>query len=157
MACPLVSGVAGLVRARYPFLTPVQVMNHLKWTGDDEPYDEPIGMKLNAYQAVLASPTAVGPSPVSPLPGPSLQALPSPFHATTSVRFVLPRSGNVSLVVYDVSGRVVRELAHGWKSAGPQAVTWDGLDRAGRSAPSGIYFAALEAPGVSARIRLLRL
>ena len=157
MACPLVAGVAGLVRARYPFLTAVQVMDHLKATGDDEPYDEPIGWKLNAYQAVLASPTAVGPSPVSPLPGPALQALPSPFRAATSVRFVLPVAGDVSLVVYDVSGRVVRELAHGWKSAGPQAVTWNGLDRAGREVPSGIYFAALDAPGVRGRIRLLRL
>jgi subtilisin family serine protease len=157
MATPLVAGVAGLVRARYPSLTAVQVMDHLKATGDDEPYDQPIGKKLNAYNAVLASPTGVDPSAPPSLKGPVLAALPSPFHQATSLRFVVPAAANVSLVVYDVSGRVVRTLVHGWQSAGPQAVTWTGLDRAGREVPTGIYFAALDAPGVHARIRLLRL
>jgi subtilisin family serine protease len=157
MACPLVAGVAGLVRARYPFLTPQQVMDHLKATGDDEPYDEPIGKKLNAYQAVLADPTGVAPVPAPALAGPLLAALPSPFRETTSLRFLLPEAGNVSLVVYDASGRVVRELAHGWHSSGPQAMTWNGVDRAGREVPSGIYFAALDAPGARGRIRILRL
>jgi subtilisin family serine protease len=157
MACPLVAGVAGLVRGKYPQLTAVQVMDHLKATGDDEPYDKPIGMKLNAYNAVLAAPTGVGPTPPPTLGEIALAALPSPFHETTSIRFVVPVAGDVSLVVYDASGRVVRTLAHGWKNAGPQAVTWNGLDRAGREVPTGIYFAALAAPGSSQRIRVLRL
>jgi len=156
MACPLVAGVAGLVRARYPYLTAVQVMNPLKNTGDDEPYDEPIGKKLNAYNAVLANPVTGVPT-APPLAGPNLQAAPSPFRETTSLRFVLPQAGRVSLVVYDASGRVVRELVRGFQSAGPQAVVWDGLDRGGREVPTGIYFASLNAPGASARLRLLRL
>lgn len=156
MACPLVAGVAGLVRARYPYLTAVQVMNQLKATGDDEPYDFPIGKKLNAYNAVLANPTTGAPTAL-PLAGPNLQAAPCPFRETTSLRFTLPEAGRVSLVLYDASGRAVRELVHGWQSAGPQAVVWDGLDRGGREVPSGIYFAALAAPGASARLRLLRL
>jgi subtilisin family serine protease len=157
MACPLVAGVAGLVRARFPYLTAVEVENHLKATGDNEPYDEPIGMKLNAYQAVATTPVGVAPVAPPALKGPALAALPSPFTAFTSLRFLVPKAANVSLIVYDVSGREVRTLVHGWQSAGPQAVTWTGLDHAGREVPSGIYFAALDAPGVHARIRLLRL
>ena len=156
MACPLVAGVAGLVRARYPYLTPVQVMNHLKNTGDDEPYDFPIGKKLNAYQAVLADPV-VGVTPPPVLTGPRLEALPSPFRETTMLHFLVPTAGQVSLVVYDASGRVVRTLASGWQKAGPQTVIWNGLDHAGREVPSGLYFASLSAPGMSARLRLLRL
>jgi subtilisin family serine protease len=156
MASPLVAGVVGLVRARYPWMTPQEVMDHLKATGDNEPYDRPIGMKLNAYNAVLASPTGVTPPPAA-FKGPGLQALPSPFRVTTSLRFVLPEAGNVSLVVYDASGREVRALVHGWQNSGPQAVTWNGTDGAGREMPSGIYFAELRAPGAHGELRLLRI
>src|SRR5262245_26783926 len=156
MACPLVAGVAGLVRARYPYLPAVAVIDHIIATGDDEPYDFPIGKKLNAYNAVLASPTGVVTPPPVPK-GPRLQALPSPFFASTSLRFTLTVAGDVSLVVYDASGRAVRELARGWHEAGPQSVQWDGLDRNGRPAPSGLYFASLRGPAVQADVRVLRL
>ena len=154
MACPLVAGVAGLVRARFPWLPATAVIDHVIATGDDEPYDFPIGKKLNAYQAVLAPPTS---APVGPLLSASFAALPSPFHGSTTLSFTLPRAGDVTLALYDASGRLVRKWDRGWRQAGPQSVVWDGRDDAGRSAPAGVYFASYRGPDLTGNARLVLL
>ncbi len=73
------------------------------------------------------------------------QNVPNPFNPTTRIRFDLPEAADVRLVVYDVSGRKIRELASGQMPAGAREVTWDGRDAAGRAAASGIYFYRLDA------------
>ena len=64
------------------------------------------------------------------------QNYPNPFNPTTEIRFDLPDAGNVSLVVYDVLGRKVAELANGYQAAGYHAATWNAA-----GAASGVYFA----------------
>jgi hypothetical protein len=73
------------------------------------------------------------------------QNVPNPFNPTTRIRFDLPEAAGVRLVIYDVSGRKIRELASGAMAAGAREVTWDGRDAAGRAAASGIYFYRLDA------------
>ncbi|MCZ7600855.1 MAG: hypothetical protein M5U09_28210 [Gammaproteobacteria bacterium] len=41
--------------------------------------------------------------------------------------------------VTSLSGRLVREVASGTVAAGASAVSWDGLDHAGRRVPAGLY------------------
>ncbi len=43
---------------------------------------------------------------------------PNPFNPSTTIRFDLPEPADVSLVVYDVLGRKVAELANGYREAG---------------------------------------
>ncbi|MBD3222776.1 S8 family serine peptidase [bacterium] len=76
-------------------------------------------------------------------------AIPNPFNPMTTVRYALPASQRVSLRVYDVQGRLVRELVDGIVPAGTNEARWDGRDRHGRSVASGTYFARLVAGGVS--------
>ncbi len=57
--------------------------------------------------------------------------------------FNLPTEGTVSLVIYDISGRKIRELKNEGMSAGEHTVSWDGRDRSGRRSPSGVYLARL--------------
>jgi hypothetical protein len=73
------------------------------------------------------------------------QNVPNPFNPTTRIRFDLPEAADVRLVIYDVSGRKIRELASGTMAAGAREVTWDGRDAGGRAAASGIYFYRLDA------------
>ena len=68
------------------------------------------------------------------------QNYPNPFNPTTTIEFALPQSSEVNLVVYDISGRVVAELANGKFEAGYHKLNFDGSNLA-----SGVYFVKLKA------------
>lgn len=73
---------------------------------------------------------------------------PNPFNPRTLVSFDLAEGGPASLLVYDVSGRLVRTLIQGEVMAsGRQEVLWDGYDDQGQRAAAGIYLARLQAGG----------
>lgn len=67
------------------------------------------------------------------------QNYPNPFNPTTTIEFVLPESGVVSLTVYDTVGRQVAKLVDGSKEAGSHEVTF----RA-NNITSGVYIYRLE-------------
>jgi hypothetical protein len=64
---------------------------------------------------------------------------PNPFNPVTTIRFSLPRSGEVELAVYSVMGQRVATLLHGPWAAGSHTVRWDGTDDSGRQLGSGVY------------------
>jgi flagellar hook assembly protein FlgD len=66
--------------------------------------------------------------------------MPNPFQEQTALRFSLPRQETVSVAVYDVAGRLVRQLYRGSLGAGEHGMSWDGRDEAQKPAGSGIYF-----------------
>ena len=70
-------------------------------------------------------------------------ATPNPARGANRFDFSLARAGRASLVLLDVSGRIVRTLADGDFAAGPQAVGWDGRDQGGTRVAPGIYHARL--------------
>ncbi len=65
---------------------------------------------------------------------------PNPFNPSTQIEFWLPRSGKVSLEVFNIEGRRVRRLAGGFYPAGAHTFSWDGKDENGSLVASGIYF-----------------
>jgi hypothetical protein len=70
---------------------------------------------------------------------------PNPFTTATTLRYELPRAASVSLGIYDVEGRLVRELVSGQpQPAGPYSYRWDGRNQAGRAVVSGVYFYRLQ-------------
>ncbi len=85
-------------------------------------------------------------SPALPAQLTLLGNTPNPFNPVTTIRFVVPagNSRSYSLRVYDVRGRLVRELAAGTIDAGPHEVQWDGSNITGGSVGSGIYLYRLE-------------
>ena len=72
-----------------------------------------------------------------------LQNYPNPFNPTTSISFELPKSEMVNLVIYNQTGRLVRRLVQGEKSAGIHCIVWDARNEHGQHVPSGIYFYVL--------------
>ena len=51
----------------------------------------------------------------------------------------------ISLVIYDLRGRVVRTLIDSELDPGRHQVSWNGRDDSGRLAPSGFYLYTLKA------------
>ncbi|HYJ33295.1 MAG TPA: FlgD immunoglobulin-like domain containing protein [Candidatus Binatia bacterium] len=74
------------------------------------------------------------------------------------LRIDLTRSGPIRLALYDAAGHFIRDIASGETPAGTTFKKWDGRTRSGAPAPSGLYFARLEAEGrtLVRRIMLVR-
>jgi fibronectin type 3 domain-containing protein len=85
------------------------------------------------------------------------QAYPNPFNPVSTIRYNIPQSSDVSLIVYDMLGREVERLAEGYIEPGYHKVQWDGRNAGGREVPSGIYIARLVTPGYSKSIKMVLL
>ena len=68
------------------------------------------------------------------------QNYPNPFNPVTTIRFSLPETQQVKLIVYDVSGRSVITLVDRIMSFGDHAVVWDTRKPAGHAVSSGVYY-----------------
>ena len=87
---------------------------------------------------------------------------PNPFNPETWIPFELADEANVKVQIYDVSGRLIRMLDLGRRSAGhyverATAAYWDGRNRAGESVASGVYLYRLTAGDFSAMRRMVIL
>ncbi len=76
-----------------------------------------------------------------------LDNFPNPFNPTTHITFELIKSGNITLAIYDLSGKLVRTLGNGLYTSGAHTVVWDGKDLHGNSVASGVYVYSLTADG----------
>jgi hypothetical protein len=65
---------------------------------------------------------------------------PNPFSRNITIRYQVAKSSMVNLMVYDLSGRLVRNLESGLIEPGYYNVVWDGRDDMGRKSSTGIYF-----------------
>ncbi|MGB7054834.1 MAG: FlgD immunoglobulin-like domain containing protein, partial [bacterium] len=59
----------------------------------------------------------------------------------------VPFPGNVSLRVFDATGRFISTLIHDQKSSGNHLINWDGIDHRGRKVSAGSYYVVLETDG----------
>ncbi|MFH1689826.1 MAG: FlgD immunoglobulin-like domain containing protein, partial [Candidatus Eisenbacteria bacterium] len=83
---------------------------------------------------------------------------PNPFNPVTEIRYVLPTGATVELEIYSLSGRLVRTLLAGEsQDPGRYAVIWDGRERDGNLAASGVYFYRLVADGEALTRKMILL
>jgi hypothetical protein len=78
-------------------------------------------------------------SSVQPVTFQLQQNYPNPFNPSTVITFTIPKSGNVTLKVYNSLGQEVATLINGVKTAQTYNITFDGSGLA-----SGVYFYALK-------------
>ncbi|MFZ1082837.1 MAG: FlgD immunoglobulin-like domain containing protein [Candidatus Kryptoniota bacterium] len=65
---------------------------------------------------------------------------PNPFNPSTKIAFDLPIACHVKLVVYDIVGRQVAQVADADYPAGYTELTWNGINKNGVMVSSGVYF-----------------
>jgi len=68
------------------------------------------------------------------------QNYPNPFKTQTLIRYQLPKSNVVTIVIYNVSGQRIKTLVNEHKDAGYYTVYWDG-----RKVSNGVYFCRMVA------------
>lgn len=71
-----------------------------------------------------------------------LQNFPNPFNPETRITFSLPREGRTELLIYDITGRLVKTLVNEVKPAGSYTVSFNATGLA-----SGVYFCMLRSGG----------
>ncbi len=91
-----------------------------------------------------------------------LQNFPNPFNPETWIPYTLADDAEVKLRIYDVEGKLVRQLDIGQQQSGRylskhKAAYWDGRDQLGKSVSSGIYFYTLKADAFSKTRRMVIL
>jgi len=130
---------------------------YIRWTmGTTDGSWEFSGWNLDDIEiwAVTRSVAAVRDVPSDVL---SVGNYPNPFNPLTEIDYVLARVGPASVRVYDLQGRLVRELVNGEQPAGPGSVIWDGNDADGLKAASGVYFAQVLSGGQRAVHKMVLL
>jgi len=83
------------------------------------------------------------------------QNYPNPFNPSTSLSYALPESANMSLIVYDIQGNIVKILQSGQHAAGWYEQRWDGVDDGGQPVSAGLYFAQLQTDSYSETVKML--
>jgi len=68
------------------------------------------------------------------------QSRPNPFNTRATIRFSMASEGEVTLSVFDVSGRMVKTLLDGQAQAGENSVVWDGTDSNGNRVGGGVFW-----------------
>lgn len=72
------------------------------------------------------------------------QNYPNPFNPTTKLQFQIPTAGKVKLNIYDINGRLVKEVFSGEKEAGLHTLDWNAKDLNGKQVASGVYFFSVQ-------------
>ena len=75
---------------------------------------------------------------------------PNPFSNATTISYSLPNAGNISLKLYDVTGKLVTTLATGYHNVGTSSVT---VSRS--SLASGIYMLKLKTDNSTTTSKLI--
>ena len=96
-------------------------------------------------------PTAIGDEPA--YRGQLSQNYPNPFNPQTSIDFVVPTRGNVTLEVFDVSGARVATLFNGVKTAGSRST----ISFSANGLASGVYFYRLRGNGFNEMRKMVLL
>ena len=73
------------------------------------------------------------------------QNYPNPFNPTTKIRYGIPHSSLVEIIIYDIIGREVSVLSNTQQEAGHHNLSWDGTNELGAMVSAGIYFCVIQA------------
>lgn len=126
-----------------------QVLIGLAWDGGSHLDSSSVKMfKVGDYAAMMQKAT------ITPNESPTAYAIaqnyPNPFNPTSHIEYSVPKSGHVSLKVFNTLGEEVATIFDGEQLTGKYIATFEG-----KGLPSGVYFYRLQSGGVSLTQKLV--
>ncbi len=73
------------------------------------------------------------------------QNYPNPFNPTTILRYDLPVQSQVTIIIYDLMGRVVSNLVSSQQNAGYKSIQWNATNNLGEPVSAGMYIYMVQA------------
>lgn len=139
--------------AQYEYVDEIEVSGSLSYRLEEIALDG----KSTVYQPVFISTISnTENQSASVLTFKLKQNYPNPFNPQTRIAYDIAKQGHVTLQVFDLTGRLVKQLVNGEQKEGSYEATWNGTNETGQKVVSGVYFYRLTAPGfVSTRKMLL--
>jgi len=86
-----------------------------------------------------------------------INVFPNPFDQSTMIHFSIPGQSDISLKIYDISGRLIKVLKDGKLQGGNYTIKWNGRDDNGNQTSEGMYFIKLNSDGFNQTLKLCRL
>ena len=110
------------------------------------------------YSATISSDELSIDEPLSPSEFSVGFNYPNPFNPSTTIPFSLNETQNITIKIFDISGREVMNLFAGQKDIGSHTIRWNGKDNLGNDLPSGMYIYQLKGNNskVNRKMHLIR-
>jgi hypothetical protein len=118
----------GLVDGSAPNIKDVYADSVMHWFGI---HHQPVGVAAGPAAKVLRTEFHLG--------------RPNPSTGATAFRYQLGNETRTTLKIYNLAGQLVRTLVDGAIPAGVHEALWDGLNKAGKRVPAGVYLVRFEA------------
>ena len=83
------------------------------------------------------------------------QNYPNPFNPVTTLSYELAKAGPVNIVIYDMNGRIVKNLLNKYQNAGLNSIKWDATSDQGKQVSAGMYIYSIETPGIKQSKKML--
>ena len=85
------------------------------------------------------------------------QNYPNPFNSNTTIEYDLKQNSHVKLIIYDILGRKIIQLANHDETPGKKSIYWNGTDNTGNQVSTGVYIYNLKLDDVSFTKKMLMI
>ena len=82
---------------------------------------------------------------------------PNPFNPITTLRYDLPNEGLVKITIYDMTGRIIKNLVANNQSSGLKSVRWNGKDNFNKPVNTGVYLYQIKTDNFTQTSKMLLL
>jgi hypothetical protein len=82
---------------------------------------------------------------IMPLQYALYQNYPNPFNPLTTLHYDLPKDVLVNITIYDMTGRIVKNLVSSQQNTGYKSIQWNATNNAGQPVSAGLYLYTIDA------------
>lgn len=140
--CYFLNGVDGEEFKSLDYTSPVDAINSIQDIVGDGSMEMIAGGRngeVHCYSGGLGSIVSIGEN-IENTNSEFSNNFPNPFSEQTTISFNLDENSHVTIVVYDLNGKIVETLKNDFMSSGDHFVIWNGENYSGKNLPSGFYF-----------------